>query len=126
MTCDDSHHVTAKAQMGENGKFGAGEAMSVIVLSKFRGDPGRLEAMMHDRRATFETLAAEARRHGAMHHRIAGRDGEVLVIGEWQCAEDHPFMCPHRLSELEILQDVGLEEHWRSITTSRVLILAEF
>ena len=83
--------------------------MSVIVLVKFRGDPDRVGSMMKDQPATFETIAAEARRHGGVHHRIAVRGSEILIIDEWQSVEDFDTFYP-KSGLLEVLDDLGFAE----------------
>jgi hypothetical protein len=84
--------------------------MSVIVLAKFRGDPDKFESVIRSRPAMFEALAAEAKRNGALHHRIAARDGEVIAIDEWQTADAYNVIYPDKPSVIEFLQDAGLEE----------------
>jgi hypothetical protein len=41
--------------------------MSVIVISKWRGDPASLEALLRSRPEDFTDLAAKARSDGALH-----------------------------------------------------------
>jgi quinol monooxygenase YgiN len=83
--------------------------MSVIVLVKFRGDPGTVEAMMQDRPTAFETLAAEARRHGGEHHRMAVRGNEILIIDEWHSVEDFDTFYPAQPGLLQALDDLGFD-----------------
>ena len=84
--------------------------MSTIVLIKFHGDQGRLEAMMQDRPATFETLAAEVRRHGCVHHRTTVRGNELLVIDEWNSVADFDTFYPDHPGLLQVFDDLGFEE----------------
>jgi len=84
--------------------------MSVIVLVKFRGDPGTVEAMRQDRPAAFETIAAEARRHGGQHHRTAVRGSEILIIDEWHSVEEFDSFYPGKPGLLQALDDLGFDE----------------
>jgi hypothetical protein len=83
--------------------------MSVIVLIKFHTDQGTLEAKMRDQPATFEALAAEFRSCGCMHHRLAVRGNELLVIDEWKSVGDFDTFYPDHPGLLEVLDDLGLE-----------------
>jgi hypothetical protein len=84
--------------------------MSVIVLVKYRGDPGTVETMMRERPAAFEAIAAEARRHGGEHHRMAVRGGEILMIDEWHSEEEFDSFYPVQPGLLQALDDLGFGE----------------
>jgi len=84
--------------------------MSVIVLSKWRGDPAGLEALLRSRPADFKDLAAKARSDGALHHRLAAGDREVLVIAEWESAEGYDALYPGHPAMLELLREAGIDE----------------
>jgi hypothetical protein len=84
--------------------------MSVIVIAKWRGDPARLEALIRSRPADFEDLAAKARSGGALHHRLAAGDGEVLAIGEWESAEAYDTLYPGYPAILELVREARIEE----------------
>ena len=84
--------------------------MSVIVLARFRGDPAKFEDEARSRPEMFEALAAEAKRKGALHHRMAARDGEVISIDEWQTADDYNVIYPDEPAVVQFLNDAGLQE----------------
>lgn len=63
--------------------------MSVIVTLKFQGDVAKFRQAMADHGEEFAKMGAEARASGAgIHHRFGVGDGFVLVVDEWETAED--------------------------------------
>lgn len=63
--------------------------MSVIVTLKFQGDVAKFRQAMVDHGEQFAKMAAEARGSGGgIHHRFGVGDGFVLVVDEWETAED--------------------------------------
>jgi hypothetical protein len=100
--------------------------MSVIVLAKFRGDPARFAAEIRSRPTMFEALAAEAKRKGALHHRMAGREGEVIAVDEWQAKEDYNAMYPDRHDLVQFLREAGLEEPPEVDYYTRIPVPGEF
>jgi hypothetical protein len=61
--------------------------MSVIVIGRMKVDPANVEKLWADRKADFDAVAAAAKQAGAIHHRWAFGDGEVLIIDEWPDAD---------------------------------------
>jgi quinol monooxygenase YgiN len=63
--------------------------MSVIVTIKFQGDVAKFRQAIADHGDQFAKMAAEARGSGGgIHHRFGVGDGFVLVVDEWESAED--------------------------------------
>jgi hypothetical protein len=61
--------------------------MSVLVIGKFQGDTAKFQQSLTDRAGEFEKIAADARAHGAVHHRFGIGDGFVMIVDEWQSVE---------------------------------------
>jgi hypothetical protein len=62
--------------------------VSVLVVVKVSGDTARFRTALQDRAEEFETFAARGKEAGAIHHRFGVGDGFVLVVDEWESAED--------------------------------------
>jgi len=84
--------------------------MSVIVVARYRGDASKLEAALRSRPEAVESLSAKARSEGALHHRIAARDGEVLTIDEWQDPEAYNAIYPGEPLAQQLILEAGLDE----------------
>ena len=61
--------------------------MSVLIIGKFKGDTDVFRKALTERTDEFEKLGATARPAGAIHHRFGVGDGFVVVIDEWESAE---------------------------------------
>lgn len=61
--------------------------MSVLVVTKISGDTSAFRSALADRGDEFEAIAARAQASGAIHHRFGIGDGFVLVVDEWQTAD---------------------------------------
>jgi heme-degrading monooxygenase HmoA len=61
--------------------------MSVLVIGKFRGDTAKFRRALSERAGELEKYGQMGRAAGALHHRFAIGDGFVLVVDEWQSAE---------------------------------------
>ena len=62
--------------------------MSVVVVAKIPGDTAKFRQALTDRADEFETLSSQAREVGGVHHRFGIGDGFVLVVDEWETAEN--------------------------------------
>jgi hypothetical protein len=61
--------------------------MSVLVALKVQGDSERFRAALAERADEFVAIADRAKSLGAIHHRFGIGDGFVLVVDEWESAE---------------------------------------
>jgi hypothetical protein len=55
----------------------------VIVIGTMTVDPSNVEKLWSERRGDFEAVVADAKAAGAIHHRWAFGDGEVVIVDEW-------------------------------------------
>ena len=61
--------------------------MSVLVIGKFQGDTATFRQALTDRAGEFAKIADGARSAGAGHHRFGIGDGFVVLVDEWESAE---------------------------------------
>jgi hypothetical protein len=62
--------------------------MSVLVIGKFQGDTAKFRQALADRADEFTKIADRARTAGAIHHRFGIGDGFVVIVDEWESADD--------------------------------------
>jgi quinol monooxygenase YgiN len=61
--------------------------MSVLIVAKFQGDTEAFRRALTERADEFVKIADSAREVGAIHHRFGIGEGVVMVVDEWQSAE---------------------------------------
>ena len=61
--------------------------MSVLVTAKIKGNVDAFRQALADRPGEFEKVAQHGRESGAIHHRFGTGDGYILVIDEWETAD---------------------------------------
>jgi hypothetical protein len=61
--------------------------MSVLVIGKFQGDTEIFRRALQERGDEFAAISARSQTVGAIHHRFGIGDGFVVVIDEWESAE---------------------------------------
>ena len=61
--------------------------MSVLVLGKFQGDTAKFRQSLVDRAGEFAKISEMARAAGGVHHRFGVGDGYVVLVDEWETAE---------------------------------------
>jgi hypothetical protein len=62
--------------------------MSVLITGKFEGDTGKFRQALVDRADEFTKITDRARTVGAIHHRFGIGDGFVMIVDEWESADD--------------------------------------
>jgi heme-degrading monooxygenase HmoA len=83
--------------------------MSVIVVGKFNADPKRLAAVFHDQEKDVIAVSEDAKSRGALHHRFAVDDGQVLVVDEWESAEAFHRFFNSQETIPELMRAVGVQ-----------------
>jgi hypothetical protein len=83
--------------------------MSVIVIGHMTVDPANLEQLWRDRSADFEAVAEAARTAGAVHHRWAFGDGEVVIVDEWPDAGSFQQFFESQPKIAELMQAGGVQ-----------------
>jgi quinol monooxygenase YgiN len=62
--------------------------MSVIIIAKVHGDTDKFRGALTERGAEFAQIGERARAgSGALHHRFGIGEGYVLIVDEWESAE---------------------------------------
>ena len=61
--------------------------MSVLVIGKFQGDTATFRQALQDRADEFRSISERAKTVGAIHHRFGIGDGFVVVVDEWETAD---------------------------------------
>jgi hypothetical protein len=61
--------------------------MSVLATAKVPGDTDAFQKALAERGGEFKEIGDRARGVGANHHRFGMADGFVLVVDEWETAE---------------------------------------
>ncbi|HLX31890.1 MAG TPA: hypothetical protein VKR79_03860 [Gaiellaceae bacterium] len=61
--------------------------MSVLVIGKFQGDTAKFRQALEERADEFMAFSARSKTVGAIHHRFGIGDGYVIVVDEWETAD---------------------------------------
>ena len=61
--------------------------MSVLVTLQVRGDTDRFREFVANEGETLRQIAEDARSRGCKHHRFGVGDGFVIVVDEWDSAD---------------------------------------
>jgi hypothetical protein len=61
--------------------------MSVLIVAKFQGDTAKFRQTLLERAEEVAQFGELSRTAGAIHHRFGVGDGFVIVVDEWQTAE---------------------------------------
>lgn len=83
--------------------------MSVLVIGHMTVDPADVETLWRERGADFEAVSAAAKQAGAVHHRWAFGDGQVVIIDEWPDAESFQKFFESETKIAELMQAGGVQ-----------------
>ena len=61
--------------------------MSVLVIGKFQGDTATFRQALDTRAGEFVKYGDMARAAGGVHHRFGVGDGFIIVVNEWDSAQ---------------------------------------
>ena len=97
--------------------------MSVLMTLRAAGDPRELERRATENHEGMMAIIASAREHGVISHRFYGTDdGDILVLDEWESAEDfHAFFAADPQIQT-LMAEVGVTappeiKFWRKLET---------
>jgi hypothetical protein len=62
--------------------------MSVLMMLRIPMDPDRFEQASAEHAETMKGIAGRGRERGAIHHAFYAGDNEVIVVDEWDSAEN--------------------------------------
>ncbi|HLY34850.1 MAG TPA: hypothetical protein VKQ07_09985 [Jatrophihabitantaceae bacterium] len=77
--------------------------MSVLVTVKMNGDVDTFRRALSERSGEFVKISSRGRESGAVHHQFGIGDGYVLVVDEWDSAEQFQAF----FSDPELQQFIG-------------------
>jgi hypothetical protein len=61
--------------------------MSVLIITKVAGDTAKFRQSLTDRAGEYDKISAGARAKGAIAHRFGVGDGYIMIVDEWERAE---------------------------------------
>jgi heme-degrading monooxygenase HmoA len=61
--------------------------MSVLIITTVKGDTAKFRQSLTERAGEYEKIGADARTKGAIHHQFGIGDGIVVIVDEWETAE---------------------------------------
>ena len=96
--------------------------MSVVVMVRFKGDPGQLEKVIAENPDRMMRIVDDGRKHGVLHHRFVAGQGEFMVIDEWPSAEAFQSFFAQQTEIPDVIREVGVTGEpevtvWESMTT---------
>jgi hypothetical protein len=80
--------IPAKAGVPPVRRAEGGIQMSVLIITKVQGDTAKFSQALTDRASEFTQIADRARSVGAIHHQFGVGDGYVMIVDEWETADD--------------------------------------
>jgi hypothetical protein len=83
--------------------------MSVLVTLKVTGDSDRFREFVSANPDKLKAIGDEAQGRGAIHHRFGVGDGYVLVIDEWESAEQFQGFFQGNPQIGEVMQAAGAQ-----------------
>jgi heme-degrading monooxygenase HmoA len=83
--------------------------MPVLMTFRVAGDPTELERRATENPARMQAIADDAKTRGAISHRFYGSDdGTIMVVDEWESAEQfHAFFADHPEIQ-DLMGEVGV------------------
>jgi heme-degrading monooxygenase HmoA len=61
--------------------------MSVLIITTVKGDTAKFRQSLTERAGEYEKIGADARTKGAIHHRFGVGNGYIVIVDEWETAE---------------------------------------
>lgn len=84
-------------------------AVSVIVIVRFPvSDVASSIKGLQANAAFFEALSGSAKSGGALHHQFAAGDGELVVVDEWETAEQFQAFFAGNPKIAEVMGSIGV------------------
>ena len=84
--------------------------MSVYMSMRVKADPAKFEELATGEwKDRLMAVSERGRSMGAIHHRFAADDGEILVIDEWESREQFERFFSETTDIAEFMQAVGVQ-----------------
>jgi heme-degrading monooxygenase HmoA len=81
--------------------------MSVLVTVRVSGDTDRFREFLSTEADRLNPISEEAKGVGCLHHRFTVGDGFVLVVDEWESAEQFQQFFESNEEIPKVIQDSG-------------------
>jgi hypothetical protein len=83
--------------------------MSVVVIIHFPVmDVAKAIEGLHDNAVFLEEITASTKGAGIMHHRFVSGDGELVVIDEWENADQFQKFFDENPKVAEVMSSIGM------------------
>jgi hypothetical protein len=83
--------------------------MSVVVTVRFPvSDVAKAIQGLHDNAEFLEEITASTKNAGNIHHRFVSGDGELLVIDEWETADQFQSFFDGNPKVAEVMASIGM------------------
>jgi hypothetical protein len=83
--------------------------MSVVVTVRFPvSDVAKAIQGLHDNAEFLEEITASTKSAGNIHHRFVSGDGELVVIDEWETAEQFQSFFDGNPKVAEVMASIGM------------------
>ena len=83
--------------------------MSVVVTIHFQvSDVAKAIEGLHDKAEFLEEITASTKDAGILHHRFVSGDGELVVIDEWETAEQFQSFFDGNPKIAEVMSSIGM------------------
>jgi hypothetical protein len=83
--------------------------MSVVVTIHFPvSDVAKAIEGLHDNAEFLEEITASTKGAGVIHHRFVSGDGELVVIDEWETAEQFQSFFDGNPKVAEVMASIGM------------------
>jgi heme-degrading monooxygenase HmoA len=84
--------------------------VSVYMSLRFKADRAKFEELAGRRREQLLEIAERAKGMGAIHHRFAAEDGDIVVIDEWESPEAFERFFESSDDVRELMAELGVTE----------------
>jgi heme-degrading monooxygenase HmoA len=84
-------------------------AVSVLVTIRVDGDTDKFRSLMESEGDRVRSISEQGRAQGCLHHRFAIGDGFVVVIDEWETAEQFQGFFEGNEEIAAVMRDAGAQ-----------------
>jgi quinol monooxygenase YgiN len=82
--------------------------MSVYMSLRMEADPARLEEVARRNQDMLKAIAERAKGQGCIHHAFAARNGEIVVMDEWESEDAFQRFFQTDQDIPKLLQEAGV------------------
>ena len=82
--------------------------MSVTIVGRIKGDPGKIKQVFASHAADMEAITGIGKEMGAISHRFVQGEGEILILDEWDTAEHFQTFFSSQEKIGQMMQEAGV------------------